>query len=51
MNPNRDEDVGCMFNNNRDTLIKFAFEKYFQMSSLMGSKKKCAAIPISYNHG
>ncbi|KIN39894.1 MupA/Atu3671 family FMN-dependent luciferase-like monooxygenase [Bacillus subtilis] len=44
MNPNRDEDVGCMFNNNRDTLIKFAFEKYFQMSSLMGSKKKCAAM-------
>ncbi|MEB9972508.1 hypothetical protein P4K82_13070 [Bacillus cereus] len=42
--PNRDENVGCMFDNNQDTLIKFAFEKYFQMSSLMGSKKKCAAM-------
>ncbi|MBJ8030639.1 MupA/Atu3671 family FMN-dependent luciferase-like monooxygenase [Bacillus cereus group sp. N21] len=44
MNPNGDENVRCMLHNSRDSLIKFAFEKYFQMSSLMGSKKKCAAM-------
>lgn len=44
MNPNRDEKVGSMLHTSRDSLIKFAFEKYFQMSSLMGSKQKCAAM-------
>lgn len=44
MNPYQDEKVMNILNNDRDTLINFAFEKYFQMSSLMGSKEKCRTM-------
>jgi len=41
MNPYQDEKVMSILSNDRESLINFAFEKYFQMSSLMGSKGKC----------
>ncbi|GAE32627.1 MupA/Atu3671 family FMN-dependent luciferase-like monooxygenase [Alkalihalobacillus hemicellulosilyticus] len=44
LNPNRDEEIGGMLHSSREDIIKFAFEKYFQMSSLMGSKQKCAGM-------
>ncbi|QCT04332.1 amino acid adenylation domain-containing protein [Paenibacillus algicola] len=46
LNPLKDEqsEVGSMLSSSRDALITFAFEKYFQISSLMGSKEKCAAM-------
>lgn len=44
MNPYQDEQVMNILSNDRESLIHFAFEKYFQMSSLMGSKEKCRAM-------
>jgi natural product biosynthesis luciferase-like monooxygenase protein len=44
LNPYKDDEVKNILDNDRETLIRFAFEKYFQMSSLMGSKEKCAAM-------
>ncbi|MBJ6360368.1 LLM class flavin-dependent oxidoreductase [Paenibacillus roseus] len=46
LNPFQDDNsqVRDVLDNSRDSLITFAFEKYFQISSLMGSKPKCAAM-------
>ncbi|MNG10225.1 hypothetical protein D3C84_936830 [compost metagenome] len=44
LNPYQDDQVKTMLSQSKESLINFAFEKYFQMSSLMGSKEKCAAM-------
>ncbi|MGF7035202.1 natural product biosynthesis luciferase-like monooxygenase protein [Paenibacillus mucilaginosus] len=46
LNPYKDDNAAVkdVLDNEKESLITFAFEKYFQMSSLMGSKQKCAKM-------
>jgi natural product biosynthesis luciferase-like monooxygenase protein len=46
LNPFKDDNkqVQDVLDNNRESLLTFAFEKYFNMSSLMGSQRKCTAM-------
>jgi len=46
LNPYKEEkkQIQDVLENNKESLIAFAFEKYFAMNSLMGSQRKCAAM-------
>lgn len=46
LNPYKDnrETVRALIDNDRETLITYAFEKHFNQTSLMGSKEKCARM-------
>lgn len=46
LNPFKDKNkiVRDIIDNERETLLNYAFEKHFSQTSLMGSKQKCAAM-------